>query len=1644
MIDPTKLPAPPPSGGIDMSGGGGIGGPSSGISGVPSVPSGPISPVGDLPPAPTFKAPVNENPDQGKVPILGDLWNAGGVAVSDVTGTLANLFGKLPSTTGLTDYNLGTDLTSNVNWKDPKYEASATGAVALMNDLVKENGQDNMARQFFILGQWQQQNDPESFKLWQKSLADAQSTDAGHAAEGISNYLKAMGVMYNDMSPKGVEGLYDVAPEMAYGGSGSFGQGLANDLSYLMLLQRKAERGAAVLAGRGSGLVGDRFGDAASVQKYGDMGSRLNELLYLSDNDPKSLTDVEKIAVDGMKENGWDSQHALNFLLSHGQGYSHDPGTELALGFALDPLFVASLGAAAPEKIAARIGMGVNTAQSGGRIATAFRTVGDAVGTTAMAVRDNQVLGPIAKVARTVIDPLHALPGARGEAKVDVLAGAGVEGFSQGMGHGAVKDALNRARRLGGVEAFNEMTGVSAMNTTRKWGVQGVVDGLVSLDRDAMETRRVIPEDVLQHGLQNAPKDAVSRIADYTYRIRKFFLTGMEEDQLAQRFAKAMNVTLDTARKEVKGMSTEEKALWHMNSYSKAWTDFVSAVQKVPAADWGDMASKLDDMVILNPHEIDAVAANSLLDAMRAAKPAQRAKLWNAAADKYDLIENFGRVASGGEKMVERKMNALAAAIQKGGIHTALDAGEMKNLPKVFTREFLDHWIDAEGKPMWRLGFKPAGEMATGLLRDEAGKLMPRFSPTIDNVTTALRRPQRATPVADVLGRVIPGAVKSSLPGRALGAARDTFEVAMQTARDNISGERVMMSMEQSFVAQARRMGLPADKAKNVFRIAREYSADRGFTIAGLGPDEFWRASEPELRDLIDKSVVKKDLYNALARSAGGDLRTLGLTPALSQRIRSGLSAAGLNPNNYLGKVTVEAYSKFRYALNPTFFIQAVADAPWFNMYRGIGPVIRGGKALASADLKEMRLINDTLGHTGLYRDLAADMTERQWSIGWQQAIRDSLGAMPGVKENFAERAKNWAGQMVLANEMKFMNSRMGDVVYDALEQTQKFVDDKIAKAATEGERTAWQEARADSRLMIDQYGQDLAERLGKPVTREEVGRHYLAEMLGDSLLEERSAQGLLDYSKAMQKGNYIKPTSVGKIEPLHLDYGAASLGWPNVRSLTDLKSTISRGEKTWGDVADTMREHGFHPDAIQRFRNAAEFNWRSYFDGLARETGMSRYEMSTVEDLISREAKNAGMSNVEYLTQVKTMTVGGAKVRGLEAVSDHMKTVLSVMRAVEKSGGATMDEAVKLVTDNLHPSMKARLLDAFETGITGKNGLIEKAQAAGDQVAMRDLNRIVEELRGGWTPAADAKFKDLVLRRIGGEVIENPEVERAVRYFSKYLQELNPKVLGGEELKYIAESIPVAGASEYDMTQAVLMNTLNQNFRLAEKDAIRLAHMPTERSVLDRSLNHPFFGMYPSSYWFGKVLPETFRFIAREPFGIHTGAGVQAYYKVQNTAALQSQYDEGMAGLYDQFGKSAIVSLFSYLSPGMPWEDIKMSLPPYMKVAAKDGLDITKMTQKEFDTMSPERWMSHFLDAGAEVGDVVRGVISPEAPAAPQGSTIAPMTQQELQGAIQQQPTGPAPATGAATVTGPVQGTGLGPVLQGEMADLQAALSGH
>lgn len=105
-----------------------------------------------------------------------------------------------------------------------------------------------------------------------------------------------------------------------------------------------------------------------------------------------------------------------------------------------------------------------------------------------------------------------------------------------------------------------------------------------------------------------------------------------------------------------------------------------------------------------------------------------------------------------------------------------------------------------------------------------------------------------------------------------------------------------------------------------------------------------------------------------------------------------------------------------------------------------------------------------------------------------------------------------------------------------------------------------------------------------------------------------------------------------------------------------------------------------------------------------------------------------------------------------------------------------------------------------------------------------------------------------------------------------------------------------------------------------AEDEAFRIHYYKRGRSFMERSINHPYFGLYPFSYMWGKMLPEMARFLVKTPFGVPAPfAGFEAAQQVYRGVLLQKEADPEFRDWMKD--NDAAFRFGSMMLPALPWE---------------------------------------------------------------------------------------------------------------------------
>ena len=219
----------------------------------------------------------------------------------------------------------------------------------------------------------------------------------------------------------------------------------------------------------------------------------------------------------------------------------------------------------------------------------------------------------------------------------------------------------------------------------------------------------------------------------------------------------------------------------------------------------------------------------------------------------------------------------------------------------------------------------------------------------------------------------------------------------------------------------------------------------------------------------------------------------------------------------------------------------------------------------------------------------------------------------------------------------------------------------------------------------------------------------------------------------------------------------------------------------------------------------------------------------------------------------------------------------------------------------------------------------------------------------GAWGKAQEEFFVHQVLDWINRGVAPNPEMANAFEHFRNWLQltQKQRTVAGMPPIEASPQmqakltrmfSRPGVETVPYSIEQETMRQAGRQVVRSSWEEAHATQYYKRDRSMVERSLNHPYIGLYPVSYMWGKILPEMVRFLALRPFGMETPfLAWNVAREVSDTIRTQSQTDPSWKKFLDD-NKDAFMML-SMLFPALP-QDIPANASLPLRRVAEQGLE--------------------------------------------------------------------------------------------------------
>lgn len=1218
---------------------------------------------------------------------------------------------------------------------------------------------------FRTLGDYMQKNDPAAYDEWLKvkAASDADvfgggNTRADFNREWVEKYAeRSKSNPFTQSAAASVIGLGSAGTlareyELGAEGFGSLGGALAHGLmGGLNLL--KGVIGVQVAGSGAGGSFGGLIQQAimtlpatsglVKATNSGQDAARLadtigkNRLEALQAQDPSTLGDVEKHVVDQVNSGAWDENHALTYLVVNSKSFSDDFLTQMIGEMATDPLNYIVPGAGALSKAGLKTGAklaesgllekgALETALKGGLVTDtlpAGQTIQRAVTTyerLSLLAHEAQTgpAGGAFRIARGLWDPLGVMPQkTASEGLKDLMTGGSIKAFERAFGPKAFQNLWRRASKHGFTDALDSAVGNYTVNQGRL--LTAVENRATQMSSNLGESLiHSTPDDALLAGVHAQPRDYVDNLTDLMQRTSHNIVTGADRSQLAERLAIMTGRSATEWGDDIGKMSLDELRAWHAITYQHADGEFNAALAAVDRAAYtGELP--LGKAVLMNSNTLDEDTARGIVQEIAdAGSTAEKTRLWNDYTDVYMTMQDLGH-ANGVDYTVDKLVGGLQKQIDDGRLIRAATPEELAAPGLGPVQDFLGRNTSGSGTPLWRVGFRPDEEVAWGLQRHPVtGRLMVERDPTISHVFEGAPsyRPFSET-TRNALGQII--------GKRAAGAASrpvESVEAFLKTAADQVSGRRLVNNIERRFEYHAvTKWGLSRPVAREIMKAARDAVGWESTTIKGLSPQNLWKAAGELVPQELRTTLDQHQLLDGLLWAAEGDMRIMGVSSKFTQRARNMLRRAGADPVNMSGQMTVTAYNKLRYGMNPTFQIQRVTDGSFYAAIQGVMPV---GRTL-TPELEETGRIMETLGRTSLGRDFAFDLPEYANKTNFMEGVLEKVKVKAGLSKRL-EAIQNTPNIIVRNGMINLLHKDLGNVVRETADEMRVAIE-RVAKEHPEMAAQMLDDLDNSLLKSFANVRQHFSEIVGRPLAEKEASQAYIKQQFASALRQKATDTGV-DITHVLAEGHWSKPSNIGEVQPLPLDELARELGYANKEELR--VAITPTGDKNVAWLRDVLKEHVMaHPDAVKRIENALTFRWDSFWEETRSGLGISTRLTKELQGVIGRAAQLRGMDPGEYLSQVMMTNVRGS-------VDGELAKVVQVLKA-GKAGN--LKQLSGIYHSHMDLSQQRTLVDAFVSELEGPGGLIQKAYDAGDAVKGVELNRLATTLKGGTAESGGA-----------------------------------------------------------------------------------------------------------------------------------------------------------------------------------------------------------------------------------------------------------------------------------------------------------------
>jgi hypothetical protein len=444
--------------------------------------------------------------------------------------------------------------------------------------------------------------------------------------------------------------------------------------------------------------------------------------------------------------------------------------------------------------------------------------------------------------------------------------------------------------------------------------------------------------------------------------------------------------------------------------------------------------------------------------------------------------------------------------------------------------------------------------------------------------------------------------------------------------------------------------------------------------------------------------------------------------------------------------------------------------------------------------------------------------------------------------------------------------------------------------------------------------------------------------------------------------------------------------GFVDEERLMDFISDILTKPGGAGDIADIEKadlqmamEYGHLTDALPTHGSDGRVDWYAYADDIAARSKASGAPISAsalrairssyqleVKDALRREAPK------QYDRVVADIPVSGRNLedrRGGDVlgVTSPGAAANAAIRGFANADPLTgLHELIHVFSvSGADPSMREAISKAFDEYHVGndaakqaKVAILQQKIASATNPGVRtrfqnDLVALQHDLQTPhpteWGKDHEEFFVHLVMDWIERGVPQNPDMANAFDHFRNWIT-VTKKSLTKPGMVPLQTSDQMDAmlnrmfsrtgrdTVSYSVEQQTLRMAGQQVLRGAWDEAHATQFYKRDRSMVERSINHPYIGLYPASYMWGKILPEMLRFLALRPFGMETPfLAWNVAREVSDSVRAQAELDPGFKDWLD--GNKDAFMLFSMLFPGLP-HDVPANASLPVRRIAEQGLE--------------------------------------------------------------------------------------------------------